>query len=79
MSRTLARTALTLTSSLLLLAMTALPALAADAATKPDAGENPFLIGSIDQLAATAVAAVALGVFAFMIRPEGPAESDEHH
>lgn len=79
MSRTLARTALTLTFSLLLLAMTALPALAAAAGTKPDPDENPFLVGSIDQLIATAIAGAVIGAYAFATRAPGPEEDDGHH
>jgi hypothetical protein len=77
-SRTLARTALTMTFSLLLLAMTALPALAA-AATRPDPDANPLLVGSIDQLIAAAVAGAAIGAYAFATRPAGPPEDEDQH
>lgn len=77
-TRTLARLALTLTTSLLVLAATALPALAADAATKPKPGENDFLIGSLPELATAAVFGLVLGTLVFVDRPKGAIIDDDH-
>ena len=78
MSRTIARTALTLTTSLLLLALAALPALAAEG-TKPDPDVNPYLVGSLAELGTASLVGIAIGVMAFVMRPAGPATSDDHH
>ena len=79
MSRTHARTALTLTTTVLLLAMTALPALAAEAVTKPTPEENPYLIGSLGELGTTTVVGILVGALAFALRSKGPVEADDHH
>lgn len=79
MSRSHARLALTLTTTLLLVAMTALPALAASAGTKPDPDENQYLIGSLRELGVAAVLGAVIAVVAMALRPSGPAETDDHH
>lgn len=78
MSRTHARLALTLTTTTLLVAMTALPALAADGGTKPDPDANPFLIGTVGELIVAAVLGAIIGTAAMLMRPSGPAESEDH-
>lgn len=76
--RTLARTFTTLTSSLLLLVMTALPALAAGG-TKPDPDKYPYMVGSMDQLVTTAIVGIAIGLFAFALLPKAEKTADDHH
>lgn len=79
MLRSTARTALTLSTSLLLLALTALPALASEAATKPTPGEDDFLIGSMPQLWTAMIVGLVLGAIVFAVRPKGPSDDDDHH
>ncbi len=78
MPRTVARLALTLTTSLVVLAVMALPALAADAATKPTPGENDYLIGSLPELATAAIFGLVLGTFAYIDRPKSAIIDDDH-
>lgn len=78
MPRTLARLTMTLVSTSLLLMATALPALAA-AGTKPDPDENPWLVGSLEQLTATAIVGVLVGFLVMALRAPGPDETDEGH
>jgi hypothetical protein len=78
--RTLARTLTTLTSSMLLLVLTALPALAA-AGTKPDPDTYPYLIGSMGQLITTAIVGIAVGIVGYAQLPKAAPEdtADDHH
>lgn len=79
MSRTLFRTLSTAATSLVLLVMTALPALAASG-TKPDPDKDPFLIGSMDQLVTTAVVGIVVAVIAWILLPSRDAAAeDDHH
>ena len=79
-ARMTVRIALLLATTMALLAASALPALAADAATKPSPDTNPFLIGSLAELAIAAVCGAIIGVVAIALRPAGPAEDhDDHH
>lgn len=78
MSRTMLRTLSTTASTLLLLVLTALPALAASG-TKPDPDENPFLIGSLEQLIPTAIVGFVVALIAWSLLPSRSAAEDEHH
>ncbi len=79
MPRTFARLATTLASSLMLLALTALPALAA-AGTKPDPVKDEYLIGSLGELGLAAAVGVGIGILAFLLLGKGPkVEDDSHH
>lgn len=78
--RALLRTLTTVAISVALLAMTALPALAASG-TKPDPTKDEFLVGSLDQLVTTAIVGVAVAVVAWVLMPaKGEAATeDDHH
>ena len=79
MSRSLFRTLSTAATTMVLLVLTALPALAA-AATKPDPDKNPFLVASMDQLVTTAIVGVVVAVIAWILLPsKGAATEDDHH
>lgn len=73
------RSAMILATTMVLLAASALPALAADAATKPTPDGNPYLIGSLGELVLAAVFGAIIGVAVMALRPTGPAEDDDGH
>ena len=76
----LLRTLSTLAASVVLLVLTALPALAA-AGTKPDPDADPYLIGGLAELLPTAIVGVVVAVIAWTLLPsrKDVAAEDEHH
>lgn len=66
------------TTSVALLVLTALPALAA-AGTKPTPGKNDFLIGSMEQLVPTAIVGIVLAILAFVLMPADDTVEEDHH
>lgn len=79
MPRTFARLATTLASSLMLLALTALPALAA-AGTKPDPVADPYLIGSLGELGLAAAVGIGIGILGYILLGKAPkADDDAQH
>lgn len=76
----LLRALLSMTTAALLVVMTALPALAASAGTKPTQDDNPYLIGSLEQLGTAAVVGIALTVLVWVMLPaQAETADDEHH
>ena len=76
----LLRTLSTVATSLVLLALTALPAFAA-AGTRPDPAANPYLVGSLGQLLTAFVVGVVVAIIAWVLMPSrgAAAVEDEHH
>lgn len=74
------RTLTTAASSLVLLALTALPAMAASG-TQPDAEADPYLVGSLGELLTTAIVGVVVAIIAWWLLPStgAAAAEDEHH
>ena len=70
----------TVATSMVLLAVTALPALAASG-TKPDAETNPYLVGSLGQLLTAFIVGVVVAIIAWVLMPSRSAAGveDEHH
>lgn len=66
------------TTSVAMLVLTALPALAA-AGTKPTPGKNDFLIGSMPQLVPTAVVGIVIAILAFTLMPGNDKVEEDHH
>ncbi len=78
--RALLRALVTTATSVLLLVMTALPALAASAGTKPTADGNPYLIGSLEQLGTASIVGLVIAIIVWvMMEPEAETADDEHH
>lgn len=77
MPRTLARLTTTAVSALLLLVAGAVPAFAASAATKPEAGSA--LIGSMEALGTAAIVGIAIGIVAYVLMDRDTAPADDHH
>lgn len=79
MPRSLLRLLTTAATSLLLLALTAFPALAA-AGTKPTAEDGPYVVGSLEQLITTTIVGILIGVIAYTMLPrKDAAAEDDHH
>ncbi len=78
MPRNFARLSTTLVTSLLLLAMSALPALAA-AGTKPDPDQDPYLIGSLGELGLAAAVGVGIGILGYLLLGKAPASDNDKH
>lgn len=80
MPRALLRTLVTTATSVVLLVMTALPALAASAGTKPSADADPYLIGSLEQLGTAAIVGFVIAIIVWVMMPEERRTAeDEHH
>lgn len=78
--RALLRALVTMTTAALLVMVTALPALAASAATKPTEDANPYLIGSLPELATASAVGIALAVLVWIMLPaQAETADDEHH
>ena len=70
----------TTATTLVLLVLGALPAFAAAAGTAPDPAEDPYLIGSLEQLVTTAIVGIVVAVIAWALLPPKPAGAeDDHH
>ena len=80
MPRPLLRTLTTAATTVLLLVMTALPALAASG-TKPDPEKNPYLVGSLGELLTVFIVGVVVSIIAWVLMPSkgAAAVEDEHH
>lgn len=68
------------TTTVVLLVMTALPALAASG-TKTDPASNPYLIGSIGELLTTFIVGVVVSIIAWVLMPASDAAGveEDHH
>lgn len=80
MPRTMLRAFVTTAITVVVLAMTALPAFAASAGTKPTADADPYLIGSLEQLGTTAIVGIVVAIIIWVMMPaRSETAEDEHH
>lgn len=71
---------MTTATAVVVLVMTALPALAASAGTKPTAEADPYLIGSLEQLGTTAIVGIVVATIVWVMMPaRSETADDEHH
>lgn len=73
------RTLVTIATTVVLLVMTALPALAASAGTKPTAEADPYLIGSLEQLGTTSIVGFVVAIIAWVMLPATRETAPDEH
>lgn len=77
--RALLRALVTMTTAALLVVMTALPALAASAGTKPTQDTNPYLIGSLKELGTASIVGVVVAIIVWVMMPARTETADDEH
>ena len=76
--RALLRALVTMTTAALLVVMTALPALAS-AGTRPTQEDNPYLIGSLQELGTAAIVGIVVAIIVWVLMPAAAETADDEH